>query len=60
LDPVELCIALIDYFAILARKFLFPEASQSIHFFANYKMADEMARGQPFWQREIENSQIIP
>jgi hypothetical protein len=45
LDTVEVCIALIDSFTILALKCPLPEASQSMHHSNNNKMADKMAGG---------------
>jgi hypothetical protein len=44
LDAVELRIDLVDYFTILVLKSHFPEASQSVHHFADNKIADKMAR----------------
>jgi hypothetical protein len=58
LDAVELRIALIDYFTILALKCPLPEVSQSMHHSANNKIADEMAGGPEAFQHPC-NSHAI-
>jgi hypothetical protein len=44
-DAVALRIALIDCFTVLILECPLPEPSQSIHHFANNKIADEIAGG---------------
>jgi hypothetical protein len=49
-DAVELCIALNGYIIILVLKCPFPVDSQSVHYSANNRIADEMAGGlETFW-----------
>jgi hypothetical protein len=48
LDAAEGRVVLVYYFTVLALKFPLREASQSIHYSANNKTAEEIARG-TFW-----------